>query len=34
MSRRLLKRSSKEEKDIEDDDLEVETENAESYERA
>ena len=34
MSRRLLKRSSKEEKDIEDDDSEVETQNKESYERA
>ena len=34
MSRRLLKRSSKEEKDIEDDDSEMETQNKESYERA
>ena len=34
MSRRLLKRSSKEEKDVEDDDSEAETQNKESYERA
>ena len=34
MSRWLLKRSSKEEKDIEDDDSEMETQNKESYERA